>query len=180
VADSPTEERQVRTGSGDVVSLGPIRDSETADLFTLFSHIVATGEGYPHSPPLTRHDFESTWVTPVSIVVVARFEGLLAGAYYLKPNFVGKAAHIANAGYLVASEVRRNGIGRALIEDSVWRAPLVGFDAIQFNLVFASNPARPLYEELGWREIGRVPYAVGGEDAIIYWRQVGGSGPPDA
>ena len=73
----------------------------------------------------------------------------MVGAYYLKPNFVGKAAHIANAGYLVASKVRRSGIGRALIEDSIWRAPLVGFDAIQFNLVFESNPARALYEELG-------------------------------
>ena len=40
-----------------------------------------------------------------------------------------------------------------------------GFDAIQFNLVFESNPARRLYEELGWREIGRVPQAVDGEDA---------------
>jgi GNAT superfamily N-acetyltransferase len=94
------------------------------------------------------------------------------GAYYLKPNFVGKAAHIANAGYLVAAAVRRRGVGRALIEDSVLRAPLAGFDAIQFNLVFESNPARALYEELGWRETGRVPDAVNGEDAVIYWRSV--------
>jgi GNAT superfamily N-acetyltransferase len=180
VADSPTEERSAVTDSGDVVTLGPLKDSETADLFVLFSHVVATGEGYPHSPPLTRHDFESTWVTPVSIVVAARTQGRFVGAYYLKPNFVGKAAHIANAGYLVASEVRRRGIGRALVEDSVWRAPLVGFDAIQFNLVFESNPARSLYEELGWRETGRVPDAVGGEDAIVYWRRVGSSGPPGA
>ena len=63
-------------------------------------------------------------------------------------------------------------IARALIEDSIWRAPLVGFDAIQFNLVFASNPARSLYEELGWRKIGQIPEAVEGEDAIIYWRSV--------
>jgi hypothetical protein len=44
---------------------------------------------------------------------------------------------------------------------------------VQFNLVFASNPARRLYEELGWREIGRIPDAVDGEEAIIYWRRVG-------
>jgi GNAT superfamily N-acetyltransferase len=179
VADSPTEQRRTRTRSGDVVVLGPLEDKDTPTLFVLFSDVVATGDGYPHSPPLTRHDFESTWVTPVSIVVAAKLEGRLVGAYYLKPNFVGKAAHIANAGYLVASEVRGRGIGRALVEDSAWRAPLVGFDAIQFNLVFESNPARSLYEELGWRETGRVPDAVDGEDAIVYWRRVGGSAPPD-
>ena len=179
MAESPTEKRRTTTKSGDVVVLGPIDHGDTDNLFVLFSHIVATGEGFPHSPPLTRHDFESTWVAPVTVVVVAKLESRLVGAYYLKPNFVGKAAHIANAGYLVAPEARRRGIGRALIEDSVWRAPLIGFDAIQFNLVFAGNPARSLYEELGWRATGRVPEAVDGEDAIVYWRRVGGSGPPD-
>jgi hypothetical protein len=58
------------------------------------------------------------------------------------------------------------------VEDSIERAPTVGFDAIQFNLVFESNPARTLYEELGWEQIGRVPDAVEGEAAIIYWRRV--------
>ena len=169
---SPADEHQVRSKSGELIVLGPLTESETADLFSLFSHVVATGEGFPHSPPLTRQDFESTWIKPVSVVVAARLEGRLVGAYYLKPNFVGKAAHIANAGYMVASVARRRGVGRALIEDSVWRAPLAGFDAIQFNLVFASNPARGLYEELGWLETGRVPDAVNGEDAVIYWRSV--------
>jgi GNAT superfamily N-acetyltransferase len=117
--------------------------------------------------------FDATWVTPVTLVVVARLEGAVAGGYYLKPNFPGRAAHIANAGYVVAAAHRRRGIGRLLVEDSLRRAPLLGFDAIQFNLVFASNPARALYEELGWREIGRLPDAVDGDDAVIYWRRVG-------
>ena len=74
---------------------------------------------------------------------------------------------------MVAAEHRRQGIGRVLVEDSIRRAPLFGFDAVQFNLVFVSNPARALYEDLGWAEIGRIPDAVGGEEAIIYWRRVG-------
>ncbi len=41
-----------------------------------------------------------------------------------------------------------------------------------FNLVFASNPARPLYERLGWKEVGRVPRGADDEPAIIYWRDV--------
>jgi GNAT superfamily N-acetyltransferase len=99
--------------------------------------------------------------------------GPLLGAYYLKPNFAPRAGHIANAGYLVATAQRGQGLGHVLIEDSIWRSPLYGFRAIQFNLVFESNPARKLYEALGWREIGRIPEAVDGEEAIIYWRRVG-------
>jgi GNAT superfamily N-acetyltransferase len=166
---------EVTTAAGTQVELGPLASGETEALFALFGDIVAAGEGYPHAPPLTRDAFEGTWVRPVTAVVAARLAGALAGAYYLKPNFAGRAAHIANAGYLVAARFRGHGIGRALVEDSIWRAPLFGFDALQFNLVFASNPARSLYEGLGWREIGRVPDAVAGEEAVIYWRRVGGA-----
>jgi GNAT superfamily N-acetyltransferase len=170
---TPGAEWEVETTNGDVVVLGPLAEHETADLFVMFSHVVATREGYPQSPPLIREEFDNAWVRPVSIVVAARIEGQMVGAYYLKPNFPGRASHIANAGYLVESGMRGRGIGRTLVEDSIWRAPLVGFDAIQFNLVFESNPARALYEQLGWREIGRLPDAVDGEDAVIYWRRVG-------
>jgi GNAT superfamily N-acetyltransferase len=172
VRSHPNEQDQVTTARGELIELGPLSPPETEDLFMMFSAIVSSGDGYPHRPPLTRAGFEETWVHPVSIVIGARLDDSLAGAYYLKPNFLGKAAHIANAGYVVAPEARRRGVARALVEDSIWRAPMVGFDAIQFNLVFASNPARPLYEELGWQVTGRVPEAVDGEDAIIYWRKV--------
>lgn len=155
-----------------VTDIGPIREDEVDALFALFDRIVEDLEGYPQAPPLTREVFDATWVQPVSVVVAARVGGALAGAYYLKPNQPGRAAHIANAGYLVDRAFRGHGIGRALVEDSIERAPHHGFDAIQFNLVFASNPARKLYEELGWTEVGRIPKAVDGEDAYIYWREV--------
>lgn len=162
------------TANGEELSLGPLLLGEDGQLFSLFVEVVASGEGYPHAPPLTREAYEATWVRPVTLVVGARAAagGPLLGAYYLKPNFPGRAAHIANAGYVVAAAARGRGIGRALVEDSLWRAPAVGFDAVQFNLVFESNRARPLYESLGWREIGRLPEAVDGEDAVIYWRKV--------
>jgi GNAT superfamily N-acetyltransferase len=173
VTATPQEQRTVSGRGGQRVVIGPIAPGERDALFAIFADIVTSGDGYPHAPPLTAESFEATWVTPVTLVVVARLEGAVAGAYYLKPNFPGRAAHIANAGYVVDDAQRGGGVGRLLVEDSVWRAPLLGFDAIQFNLVFAGNRARALYEELGWREIGRVPEAVAGEDAVIYWRRVG-------
>jgi len=166
-------DRETKTARGGAsVTLAPIRADQLEPLFVLFGEVVASGDGYPHSPPLTRTAFEETWVRPVTLVVAAEQDGGLVGAYYLKPNSPGRASHIANAGYVVDAAHRGGGVGELLVGDSIWRAPLVGFDAIQFNLVFASNPARRLYERLGWVEIGRVPRAVEGEDAIIYWREV--------
>jgi GNAT superfamily N-acetyltransferase len=173
----PGDTAIVAAGNGEMLAVGPLVGDETEQLFNIFADVVAKGDGFPQAPPLTRDVFESTWIRPVSIVVGARQAGggHLLGAYYLKPNFAPRAGHIANAGYVVAAGARGKGVGRALVADSVERAPSLGFRAIQFNLVFESNPARKLYEELGWREIGRIPDAVDGEDAVIYWRAVGPS-----
>ena len=142
------------------------------DLYSAFERIVMIGEGFPQVPPLSRRDFDDYWIDHSSAVVVARFDGLLIGGYYIKPNFVGKAAHIANAGYFVLPPYRGNRVGLSLVEHSFEEARRHGFDALQFNLVFESNPARALYQKLGFKEIGRIPDAADGEDALIYWRSL--------
>jgi GNAT superfamily N-acetyltransferase len=142
------------------------------ELFTAFSRIVGAGEGFPQRPPLRREDFDDYWLGHSSAVSVARFGGYLIGASYIKPNFVGRAAHIANAGYFVLAPYRGTGVGRRLVEHSLQEARRLGFDAMMFNLVFESNPVRALYRELGFEELGRIPDAVEGEDAIIYWRSL--------
>lgn len=151
----------------------PLADADHDDLFAAFSLIVDAGEGFPQAPPLGRPQFDQYWIEHTSAVYVATTAATLAGAYYLKPNFVGRAAHIANAGYFVARPFRGRGLGRRMLEDSFDRAGDLGFDALMFNLVFESNPARRLYEQVGFQAVGRVPAAVDGEDAVIYWRRVG-------
>ena len=155
---------------GAEVDIGPVREADHDHLFAAFSRIVEDREGFPQEPPLSRAQFEDYWLAHSTSVVRARVGGALAGAYYLKPNFVGRAAHIANAGYFVVAGFRGTGLGRRLVLHSLDEARRVGFDALQFNLVFESNPARRLYEGLGFQAVGRVPRAVEGEDALIYWR----------
>jgi GNAT superfamily N-acetyltransferase len=142
------------------------------DLFIAFSRVVAAGEGFPQAPPITREDFDAYWIRPSSAVSVAKFGGYLVGAYYIRPNFVGRAAHIANAGYFVLAPYRGTGVGTQLVEHSLRAARELGFDALMFNLVFESNPARQMYQRLGFEEVGRIPRAVEGEDALIYWRSL--------
>lgn len=160
----------VELPDGTVVTVRPLAPADHDDLFALFARIVDDKEGWPQTPPLDRDEFTHVWLDAPTIVILATVADELAGAYLLKANHPGRASHIANCGYVSARAWRGRGVGRALVEDSIERARAAGFDAIQFNLVFESNPARQLYEDLGWQPIGRLPDAVEGEGAIIYWR----------
>lgn len=156
-------------------------DDNEPGLFDAFAGVVERGEGFPQLPPLDRDEYRAMW-GHASVVVAARRSDedddsdaqaeTLLGAYYLKPNGPGRNAHIANAGYFVVPRWRDRGVGTQMVLDSLERAPRFGFDAIQFNFVFERNPARRLYERLGWQRMGRIPAALGDQDALIYWRGV--------
>jgi ribosomal protein S18 acetylase RimI-like enzyme len=153
----------------------PIRAADADDLddlFALYAQVVVEGGAFPRDPPADEATFRKGWIEGKTGVYVAHIDGSLAGSYHLLPNYDGTAGHIANAGYMVAPEFRRRGLGRALVEHSLAEAGRQGFDAMMFNLVIESNPSRRLYEQLGFEAVGRVPEAIHGEDAIVYWRKL--------
>lgn len=154
------------------LSIAPAVEADHDELFDLYALVVEEGGAFPREPPTDEATFREAWIDGKTGVYVARSEGALAGSYHLVPNFGGLAAHIANAGYMVAPDFRRRGVGTALVEHSLAEAGRHGFDAMMFNLVMESNPSRRLYERLGFEPVGRVPDAVAGEDAIVYWRRL--------
>jgi GNAT superfamily N-acetyltransferase len=169
-------ERRTRTGS--VVTVEPTTPADHAGLHRIFAAVVAAGDGYPQDPaePVPWEAFESYWLAPATTTVVARIGGEPVGGYTLKPNGVGRAAHVANVGYIVDAARRGQGIGEVLVHHSFAEARRLGFDALQFNFVFESNPARRLYERLGFQLVGRVPDVIDGEAVCLYWRRLDAEG----
>lgn len=143
---------------------------DEAELFVAFASIVAAGGAFPRRPPADLAMFRAAWLTDMTTVQVGHAHGRLAGSYFLRPAFPDAAAHIANAGYLVVDELRRRGYGRALAEHSLHEARRRGFTAMLFTLVLETNSSRRLWQRLGFSEIGRIPDAVNGEAAYVYWR----------
>ena len=168
-------EVRVVTAHGLELDVASAAAADEEEMFAAFAAVVEAGEGYPQAPPISRDEFREYWLDHKALVAVARTADparTFVGSYYLKANFPGRAAHIVNAGYIVVPAFRGKGAGLALVEHSMDEARRLGFDAMQFNLVFESNPARPMYERLGFRVVGRIPAAVDGEDAIVYWRSL--------
>lgn len=140
-------------------------------LFGMYGEVVADGGALPAGGSPTMDVFVEGWIRDRSVFVAWR-DDTPVGTYFVRSNFPAFAAHIAQAGYIVAGGARRSGIGTALLEHSLGQARDLGFLAMMFNLVLESNPSRRLYEAAGFTVIGRIPEARGDEPGLIYWRRL--------
>ncbi len=156
-----------------------IREARPRDedaLWAILEPVVREGRTYPVDPAATRADVLAYWFAPGKSVFVTEADGRVAGTYYLKANSTGPADHVANAGYMVAPDARGKGLARAMALDSFARAKAMGFAAMQFNLVVATNHAAVhLWQDVGMQVVGRLPAAFrlpDGEmaDALVMYR----------
>ena len=154
------------------ITIRPLQSVDVDSAFSAWAAAVEDGGSFPRVPPARLADFEDVWIRGASSTQVAFLAEELAGVYFVAPNFTGPCAHIAKGGYVVPAHLRRQGIGRQLVEHSLLEARRLGFDSMMFNLVMETNPSRKLYEQIGFVAVGRVPRAIGVEDAYIYWRSL--------
>lgn len=164
-------------------------DDDFPAIWPIFRTVVAAGETYVFAPDTSEAEARRLWLElPLATYVAigrdrANGGDRVVGTYYLKPNQPGLGAHVANAGYMVAPEARGRGIGRAMGEHSLAEARRLGFLAMQFNFVVATNaPALALWRSLGFAIAGTLPKAfrhpqLGFADAhVMYrWLDDGGS-----
>ncbi len=159
-----------------------LRRLEPADLDALWTvfrdDVVAPGETYVDDATTTRDAFIAGWLGRGGEQWVAVDGGGLLGAYTLRPNHVGRGAHVGTASYIVASAARGRGIGRTLGAHSLERARAIGFAALQFNFVVATNEvAVRLWQDLGFAIIATLPRAfrharLGLVDAYVMYKEL--------
>lgn len=178
---------RLKDGSPVTLVLADQRDIEP--LKALYRVIVEEGNSYPHDRFPDHDDFMDYWFRGKSTVAAyvpdrERAAGM-AGAFYLKPNWPGRAKHVANAGFIVVPEWRNKGLGRLLGATMLEYAKRLGYRSVIFNLVFSENrTARRLWEDLGFSPLGVIPNAVrkndgSYQDATIMFRSlIADSGSP--
>ena len=153
--------------------LRPARLTDRAALDALGAQVLDTGAEFPFE----RHeDFRAYWYATKAECWVAEDEGQILGSYVLKPVQPGRGAHVANAGYMVDPKARGRGLGRELADHSIERARALGYRAMQFNYVVATNEAAVrLWREVGFEIVARLPGAFrhereGWTDVLVLWR----------
>ena len=135
-------------------------ESDHDAIWTIFNDVVAAGDTYVFDPNISREEALAYWFRPDTNTYVAERDREIVGSYILKANQPGLGSHVANAGFIVASSARGLGVGRAMGEHCLAEARRLGFRAMQFNFVVATNEsAVHLWQDLGFKIIGTLPGA---------------------
>jgi L-amino acid N-acyltransferase YncA len=171
-----------RLKDGSPVQLMLADNQDIEPLRRLYRMIVEEGTSYPHDRFPDQDAFMDYWFRGKSTVAAyvpdrAHATGM-AGAFYLKPNWPGRARQVANAGFIVSPDWRNKGLGWLLGATMLTHAKQLGYRSVIFNLVFSENvAARHLWNKLGFKELGMIPGAVRKndgtyQDSIIMFRSL--------
>jgi GNAT superfamily N-acetyltransferase len=158
-----------------------IRPATAADwpaIWDLFRSVTAAGDVFAYDADTPEDVARKLWAEPPAVAYVAEADGGFRGTYFVRPNQPGRGSHVANGGYMVAPAARGRGLAAALCEHSLGTARRLGFRAMQFNYVVASNRAAVrAWERCGFAVVGRVPAAfrhaeLGDVDVLVMHREL--------
>jgi ribosomal protein S18 acetylase RimI-like enzyme len=146
--------------SGDV-EVRPLVGDDWDRVFEIFTAVVSEGETYAYPDGLSSEAAKALWVEgPPGHAVVGLRHGVILGTAKYGPNRPARGSHVATASFMVASDARGSGVGRAMCEYVIAAAKEEGYAAMQFNAVVSTNVhAIELYRQLGFVTIGTVPQA---------------------
>ena len=145
-------------------------------IWAILEPVIRAGETYALPREMTKAAALAYWTGPDRETFVAVLDGEPVGTYYLRANQHGGGAHVANCGYMTARHATGRGVASAMAKHSLAHARVLGYTAMQFNFVIATNVgAIRLWEKLGFATLARLPGAFmhpehGATDALLMFR----------
>ena len=155
-----------------------IREDDWPDVWRMIEPTFREGTTYAIDPDIDEAEAHRYWVELPRATFISEMDGEIRGTYYIKPNQPGSGSHVCNCGYIVAAAARGQGIASAMCEHSQEVAREMGFRAMQYNLVVATNTgAVRLWKKHGFQIIGTLPGAfkhpqLGYVDAHVMYKNL--------
>ncbi len=147
-------------------------------IWPLLRDTFRAGDTYAVDQRISKAASRDYWVGQASATFVAESDVGVIGTYYIKTNQQGGGAHICNCGYIVSPAARGRGIAAQMCQHSQKEAVAMGYRAMQFNFVLASNVgAVRLWHKLGFQTLGTIPNAfdhpkLGMVDAFVMHKRL--------
>lgn len=150
-------------------------DADWPAIWDMLRPVFRAGETYAVACDIDEAAAHAMWMDAPAATYVAE-DGEVFGTYYIKTNHQGGGAHVCNCGYVTADAARGRGVAGAMCEHSQSAARDLGYRAMQFNMVLASNAgAVRLWQKLGYDIVGTLPAAfnhprLGMVDGHVMWK----------
>lgn len=148
-------------------------------IWDILEPVFRAGETYAVDRDISEDAARTMWMdAPADTFVAADGDGSgeILGTYFIKTNHQGGGAHVCNCGYVTASSAQGRGVAAAMCPHSQTAACELGYTAMQFNMVLASNAgAVLLWQRLGYDIVGTLPLAfhhprLGLVDGHVMWK----------
>lgn len=142
------------------MKIRPATQSDWPAIWSMLEPVFRAGETYAVSRTISADAAHAMWMDAPAATFVAEVEDQITGTFFIKTNAAGGGAHVCNCGYVVAEAAQGQGIARAMCEHSQSQARDLGYKAMQFNMVLATNKgAVALWSKLGFETVGTLPHA---------------------
>lgn len=155
------------------------QETDWNQVWPMVRKVFRAGETYAFSPDISENEAYKIWIElPQETFVATSDDNEIQGTYYIKPNQPELGAHVCNCGYIVSENTRSKGVASSMCEHSQKLAVELGFRAMQYNLVVATNEAAiRLWKKLGFKIVGTLPEAfnsksAGYVDALIMYKKL--------
>ena len=158
------------------MNIREIIDGDFDDIWPIFHAIINKGDTYAYPQDINKEQAQKLWLkVPLATYVVEK-NGVILGTYFIKTNQAGAGEYVCNCGYMVAPASQGRGLGTLMCQHSQQQALELGYKAMQFNFVAASNTgALKLWHKLGFATVGCLPKAflhpqLGYIDAMVMYK----------
>ncbi len=153
-----------------------IEPQDADAVWAIIEPVVRTGDTWVYAPDSSKEKMLDIWYNSDKHSYVYEIEGEIAATFFIKANQPDLGSHVANAGYMVHPDFRGRGIAEAMCRFSIVEAKGLGFKAMQFNIVMATNVgAIRLWQKCGFQIIGTIPkvfqhQSLGFTDALVMYQ----------
>jgi len=158
------------------MNIREVIDGDFDGIWPIFHNIVFMGETYAYPRDTSKVQAQKIWIEAPRKTYVVEEEGIIVGTYFIKTNQAGAGEHVCNCGYMVAPFSQGRGLAMLMCQHSQQQALELGYKAMQFNFVAASNTgALKLWHKLGFATVGCLPKAflhpqLGYIDAMVMYK----------
>ncbi len=161
-----------------MLTIREFTEGDWPQTWRIIEPVFRAGKTYPCARDISEAESRTYWIDKPQATYVAGMDDTILGSYYIKPNSEDLGAHVCNCGYIVAKNAQGQGIGSAMCLHSQAEAARLGFRAMQYNLVVATNEkSLRLWQRHGMKIVGTLPAAfrhadLGYVDAHIMYKQL--------